>query len=162
MAREEALRGSRSWFDCSDGEFEAAVADIASSTDPLRRIEEAGRWRDASPAAFYEDLGENLVGQDPLYLNDFLPPDVERLLKHLRLGGGSAPRIGVRSRKPRGQPSRSFGRRVLRRRCYGSRGCPCRYLRTVGRSPNASCGGAARAGPRGRRFSGLPGIRNCT
>lgn len=69
-AKEAALRGNRSWFDCPDGEFEAAVASIASSTDPLRRVEEAERWRDASPTAFYEDLGEKLVGPDPLYLSD--------------------------------------------------------------------------------------------
>lgn len=87
VAREAALRDNRYWFDCPDEEFEAAVAEIASSADPLRRVEEAGRWRDSSSAAFYEDLGEKLVGPDTLYFNDFLPPDDKRLLKHLRFSG---------------------------------------------------------------------------
>jgi hypothetical protein len=100
-AREAALRGNRSWFDCPDNKFEAAMADIASLTDPFRRVEEAGRWRDSSPTAFYEDLAEKLVGPDPLYSNDLLPPDAERLLEHLRLDGEYGPGTGFEEKAAR-------------------------------------------------------------
>jgi tetratricopeptide (TPR) repeat protein len=120
-AREAALRGNRSWFDCPDAEFEAAVADIASLTDPLRRVEQAERWRDSSTAAFYEDLGDKLVGTDPLYLNELLPPDAERLLEHLRLGGESGPGsgFGEEAERAAGQLVREEGLMAALRRFAG-------------------------------------------
>jgi hypothetical protein len=110
-AREATLRGNRTWFDCPAGEFEAAVADIASLTDPLSRVEVAEHWRDTSPTEFYEDLGEKVVGPDPLYSNDFLPPDAERLLEHLRLGdkSGLEAGFGEKTERAAGQLVREEG-----------------------------------------------------
>lgn len=85
--REDALRRNRAWFDCEDSKFEAALAEIASAKDSSRRLEEAEWWHDSSATVFYDEVPEKLVGQESLFLNDFLLPDVGRLLDHLRLKG---------------------------------------------------------------------------
>lgn len=85
--REGALRRNRAWFDCADSRFEAALAEIASARAPSRRIEEAERWHDSSAASFYDEVSDKLAGRESLFLNEFLLPDVGRLLDHLRLDG---------------------------------------------------------------------------
>jgi hypothetical protein len=88
-AREAILRRNRLWFDCPEGEFERAVAEIASGEDPQRRLDETEARRSSSAAAFYTNL-HNKLAQHPVFkLPDLRPPDAEALVRHLRLRSGA-------------------------------------------------------------------------
>ncbi len=94
VEREAILLRNRLWFDCPEGEFERAVAEIASSEDPQRRLDETEAWRSSSAAAFYTNL-HNRLAQYPVFkLSDLRPPDAEALVRHWRLrsdaGSGEA------------------------------------------------------------------------
>lgn len=85
VAREKYLRENRHWFDCPEAKVQSAVAEIATTTDPLRRVREVESWRDSSAAFYYESLRYKLDDQEPVPLSELLPPDGGRLIEHLRL-----------------------------------------------------------------------------
>jgi tetratricopeptide (TPR) repeat protein len=94
MEREAALRRHRNWFDCPDETFEQVVAEIVSTEDPWRRIEEAESWRNSSAAIYYANLYQQLSERQQFQVTDLLPPSAEGLLRHFRLepsvGSGEA------------------------------------------------------------------------
>lgn len=119
--REGALRRNRTWFDCTDDKFEAALAEIASAREPSRRMEEAERWHDSSAALFYDDVSDKLAGRESLSLQDFLLPDVGRLLDHLRLDDETdgGPAFAVEAARAAAQLVREEGVETALRRFAG-------------------------------------------
>jgi len=85
--REALLRRHREWFDGPDEFVDRAVAEIATTEDPKERIDKVAAWRRASAAMYYGLLPYHLSQQRPLPVGDLLPPNVEGLLRHLRLDG---------------------------------------------------------------------------
>jgi len=89
--REAVLRRNRHWFDCSESEFARAVADIVSTRDPRRRMEQAASWRQSSAAVYYESLYDQLSNREPFLATDLLPPRLAGLTRHLRLAPQAEP-----------------------------------------------------------------------
>lgn len=83
--REALLRRNRHWFDCSEDMFNQAVAEIVSTEDPRRRVEEVREWRGQSAAVFYDELYRDLEEQKAFGFDDLRPPSAEGLPRHLRL-----------------------------------------------------------------------------
>lgn len=83
--REAVLRRNCQWFDCSLEEFNKVVAEITILQDPLRRLEEAERWRKASVSAYYQRLQETLVRRRGLARSDLDLPPADRLCWYFRL-----------------------------------------------------------------------------
>jgi hypothetical protein len=82
--REAVLRSNRIWFDCPSDSFDQAVAQIASTENVDRRIEDLEAWRKTSAAYYYQDLSGKLERTRELNLDDLLPPSAEGMLRYLR------------------------------------------------------------------------------
>lgn len=83
--REAVLRRSRQWFDCPLEESNKVVAEIATLQDPLRRLEEAERWRKASVSAYYQRLREAVHRRHALARSDLGLPSADRPCWYFRL-----------------------------------------------------------------------------
>jgi hypothetical protein len=89
IEREAALRRDRAWCDCSNEDFEHAVAEVLTATEAPRRVALLKVWRDTSASLYYRHLERRLRRQEPYRVSDLLPPSTEGLLRHLRLKSGT-------------------------------------------------------------------------
>ena len=83
--RENLLRRNRDWFDCPSNIFEAEVARIATSEDPVQRFEMAKEWRASSITSLYENLKRPLLETTSVRFADLIPQRPEGLLWFFRL-----------------------------------------------------------------------------
>lgn len=81
--REATLRSNRQWFDCPAEEFQAAIAEIASTEDLERRLDKVESWRGSSAAAFYAALPRRVQGR--FSFSELRPPSARGLIRYLRL-----------------------------------------------------------------------------
>lgn len=87
--RQDLLRGHHEWFDLPRAEFEATIADIATTKNLESRMEKLRERQSASAANFYQNLESVLKLKDALHQPDVLPPATDDLLRHLRIETGS-------------------------------------------------------------------------
>jgi hypothetical protein len=83
--RETFLQRHRSWFDGNAHDINDAIASIATMEDPIARVETAATWRRESASVYYTMLVERLKGPAHVSAGDLLPPNIDRLVRHLRL-----------------------------------------------------------------------------
>lgn len=83
--RETFLQRHRSWFDGNAHDINDAIASIATMEDPIARVETAATWRRESASVYYTMLVERLKGPAHVSAGDLLPPNIDRLVRYLRL-----------------------------------------------------------------------------
>lgn len=97
--RETILNQHPEWFDCSQETRERAIAEIATTQDPVERIRKLNTWRNASAAMFYAETERKLRAREIIEIEEFLPPSSEGLVRHFKLnpnvGPGDAFRDGL-------------------------------------------------------------------
>jgi uncharacterized membrane protein YqjE len=101
LERETILRQHREWFDCSQDIFERALAEIATTQEPVERIRKLKIWQQASATVYYTESERRLRHHAGANTEEFLPPDSEGLLRHFRfnenIGSEEAFRDGLES-----------------------------------------------------------------
>lgn len=104
---EEFLRSRRDWFDRDADQARELIAEIVSTPDGPARMMRAMQVREASAAVFYAGLEHELRQRERIRWDDleWLPPEPEALLRHLRLD----------TPPPEGEPPAETWERVARR-----------------------------------------------
>ncbi|MCB0252761.1 MAG: hypothetical protein KDI55_03460 [Anaerolineae bacterium] len=80
--RERTLRLHPFWIDAGKDARDRVIAEIASTEDPVERLNKLDLHIESSVALYYHDLLKRLIDQHSIEVDDLLPPNAEGLLRH--------------------------------------------------------------------------------